>query len=97
MSKTVSTINIRQRISDILERVALRNDEFIVQRKGKALAAIVPLVRLEQMRRFARAHALEVMDHQRGGALSNKQAAELAEAARRWARRRPTRSPAKRK
>jgi len=97
MSKTVSTINIRQRIGDILDHVALRNDEFIVQRNGKALAAIVPLVRLEQMRRFARAHALEFMDNRRGGALSNKQTAELAEAARRWARRRPTRSPAKRK
>jgi hypothetical protein len=31
-------------------------------RKGKPLAALVPIERLEQMRRFARQHSLEFLE-----------------------------------
>jgi antitoxin (DNA-binding transcriptional repressor) of toxin-antitoxin stability system len=86
MSETVSTLDIRQRLGDILNRVALRNDEFIVKRKGKALAAIVPVARLDQMRRFARRHALAFLEQQSGGTLSEKEAGDMASAARTWAR-----------
>jgi hypothetical protein len=40
MSERVSTIDVRQRIGDLLNRVALRRDEFVIERKGKALAAL---------------------------------------------------------
>jgi len=86
MPEKVSTIDVRQRIGDMLNRVALRHDEFIIERKGKPLAALVPLERLEQIRRFARRHALEFMDHQRPSPLTNKQATELALEALQWAR-----------
>jgi hypothetical protein len=52
MTKRVSTMVVRARIGDMLNRVALRHGEFIIERKGKAAAALVPVVRLEQMRRF---------------------------------------------
>lgn len=52
MREKVSTIDVRQRIGDMLNRIALRHDEFIIERKGKPLAALVPVERLEQMRRF---------------------------------------------
>lgn len=87
MSETVSTADIRQRIGDILNRVSLRHDEFIVQRKGKKLAAIVPVQRLEQMRRYARLHAIAFLDSRRGGGLSEEEVGALADAARRYARR----------
>ncbi len=51
MTDKVSTMDVRARIGDMLNRVALRHDEFIIERKGKALAALVPVERLEQMRR----------------------------------------------
>jgi len=86
MPAKVSTMDVRQRIGDMLNRVALRHDEFIIERKGKPLAALVPVERLEQMRRFARRHALEFMDRQQPGALTDAQAAELASDATRWAR-----------
>jgi len=86
MTDKVSTMDIRQRIGDMLNRVALRHDEFIIERKGTPLAARVPVERLEQMRRFARRHALEFMDRQQPGALTDTQAAELAADAKRWAR-----------
>jgi prevent-host-death family protein len=85
VTNKVSTMDVRQRIGDMLNRVALRHDEFIIERKGKPLAALVPVERLEQMRRFARRHALEFMDRQ-PGALTDTQAAELAADAKQWAR-----------
>ncbi|MCA1826647.1 MAG: type II toxin-antitoxin system Phd/YefM family antitoxin [Myxococcales bacterium] len=33
----------------MLNRVAPRHDEFVIERKGKPLAALVPVERLEQM------------------------------------------------
>jgi len=86
MPEKVSTIDVRQRIGDMLNRVALRHDEFIIERKGKALAALVPVERLEQMRRFARRHALDVMEEQKGGTLTDEQATEVGLEAQRWAR-----------
>jgi len=82
-------MTFRQRIGDILNRVALRHDEFIIERKGKPLAALVPLERLEQMRRFARRHALEFMHQQRPSALTDTQASALAAEAKRSARNSP--------
>ena len=41
----VSTIDVRQWIGDMLNRLSLRHDEFVIERKGKALAALVPVER----------------------------------------------------
>jgi prevent-host-death family protein len=87
MPEKVSTIDVRQRIGDLLNRVSLRHDEFIIERKGKPLAALVPVERLEQMRRFARTQAIDFMEHQKGSRLSDAQAQELALEAQGWARR----------
>ena len=96
MADKVSTIDVRQRIGDLLNRVALRHDEFIIERKGKALAALVPVERLEQMRRFARRHALDVIERQKGGTLNDDAAMKIGLDAARWARRKPrSRSKAK--
>jgi prevent-host-death family protein len=89
MQEKVSTIDVRQRIGDLLNRVALRHDEFIIERKGKPLAALVPVERLEQMRRFARRHALDVLERQAGGPLSDEEAMDIALEAERWARESP--------
>ena len=88
----VSTIDVRQRIGDMLNRVALRHDEFVIERKGKALAALVPVERLEQMRRFARAQALLFLEQQKGGGLTERQADELALEVQKSARRRMRRT-----
>jgi prevent-host-death family protein len=87
MTERVSTIDVRRRIGDLLDRVALRHDEFIIERKGKPLAALVPVERLEQIRSFARRHALDFLERQAGGSLSDEAAMELALKAQRWARR----------
>jgi len=68
MTEKISTLEVRQRLGDILNRVALRNDQFIIERKGKPLAVVVPIERLEQMRRAARMHLLQVLARQEGKA-----------------------------
>src|SRR5438270_1229666 len=81
MTEKVSTMDVRQRIGDLLNRVALRHDEFIIERKGKALAALVPVERLEQMRRAARGGLRDLLERQKAGAgeqLSDEGAMALA-------------------
>jgi prevent-host-death family protein len=87
MPEKVSTIDVRQRIGDMLNRVSLRHDEFIIERKGKPLAALVPVERLEQMRRFARTQALDFLERQKGSELTETQAEDLALEAQAWVRR----------
>jgi len=91
MTEKVSTMDVRARIGDMLNRVALRHDEFVIERKGQPLAALVPIERLEQMRRFARQHALEFVARQKGGSgerLSDQEAMDVAIEAQQAARRR---------
>jgi prevent-host-death family protein len=71
VTERISTMDVRARIGDLLNRVALRHDEFIIERKGEPLAALVPVERLEQMRRFARAHALEFLEQQKKGRVTS--------------------------
>ncbi len=100
MTEKVSTMDVRARIGDMLNRVALRHDEFVIERKGKPLAALVPVERLEQMRRFAREHALEFLGRQRAGPghqLSEKEAMDVALEAQRAARQQIRKAPARAK
>jgi prevent-host-death family protein len=77
MAEKISTLEIRQKLGDILNRVALRHDQFIIERKGKPLAAMVPVAQLEQMQRAARLHLLRVLE-QEPGKLSAEEADHLA-------------------
>lgn len=98
MSRKVSTMDVRARIGDMLNRVALRHEEFIIERKGKPLAALVPVERLEQMRRFAREHAHTFLERQKeaaGDRLSDEEAMNIALDAQRAARRKIRRAKPK--
>lgn len=55
-------MEIRQRLGDLLNRVALRHDEFVIEHKGKPLAAMIPVERFEQMQQAARLHLLSILD-----------------------------------
>lgn len=86
MIETVSTLEIRQRLGDLLNRVALRHDQFVIERKGKPLAAMVPVERLEQMQQAARLHLLSILA-QRSEGISQSQADQLANEAKHHTRR----------
>ena len=66
MTETVSSLEVRRRLGDLLNRVALRHDQFIIERKGTALAAMVPVHKLQQLERAARRHLLRVLERQSG-------------------------------
>lgn len=86
MAFKVSTLEIRQKLGDILNRVALRHDEFIIERKGKPLAAVVPVEKIEQMRKTARLHLLDILVRQTPTALSDEKAMSLANQAKKKTR-----------
>lgn len=77
MIEKVSTLEMRQRFGDPLNRVALRHDQFVIARKGKPRAAMVPAERLEQMQEVARGHLLATLS-KRSEVLSQRQADQLA-------------------
>ncbi len=73
---TLTTLDVRKHLGDILNRVAIRHDEYVIERKGKPLAAMVPLSKLEAMRRAARVQLLDVLDGE--SLLSDREAMALA-------------------
>jgi prevent-host-death family protein len=85
---TISTLKIRQELGDILNRVALRHDEFIVERKGRQLAAIVPVDKLLAMRKAAASRILKVMEENAKYAVDPTQADMIANEAKHKSRKR---------
>lgn len=73
---TVTTLDVRKHLGDILNCVSIRHDEYVIERKGKPLAAMIPVGRLETMRRAAKVNLLSVLDGE--NLLSEDEAMELA-------------------
>lgn len=80
MVQRITTLDMRQRLGDILNRVFLRHDEFIVERKGKQVAAVVSVAKLEHLERLARLHLLDTLTN-RKPIRSQEEADELADEA----------------
>ena len=93
VAERVSIVDVRQRIGDLLNRVALRHEEFVIERKGKPVAALVPIERLERMRRFARRHALELLEKLKQSTATEEQALDVALEAQHSARTRRAQKP----
>jgi prevent-host-death family protein len=43
MSQTVTAVEARQKLGEILNRVALRQEEIIIERAGKKIARLLPI------------------------------------------------------
>jgi prevent-host-death family protein len=43
MNKKISALKVRQNLGQVMNEVALRGDEYIVERAGKPLVAIIPI------------------------------------------------------
>lgn len=87
MRATLSTLDLRQQLGDVLDRVALRHDQFVIERKGKPLAAVVPISKLEQMERFAREQALAALRGLPAAPLDERETMTLADEAKHATRR----------
>ena len=53
MKRRVSAVEARKRLGEILEGVYYRGDEVIIERAGKAMAAVIPVARYAAMERSA--------------------------------------------
>ena len=49
MAKHISAMEIRKRFGEIMNAVSLRGDEYIVERDGKPMVAVVPIWKLRQL------------------------------------------------
>jgi len=47
MTKRISAMKAREHLGDLLDRVHLRDDQFVIERHGKPVAALVPLWQLQ--------------------------------------------------
>lgn len=74
MTETVKAGEVRQRLGDLLDRVESADGQFVIERRGKPLAAIVSLSRYRQLERAAELELLSVFD--RRGRQMNQRAAE---------------------
>lgn len=87
MTETVSTLEVRRRLGDLLNRVALRQDQFLIARKGRPLAVMLPVGKLERMERLVRGRLLEMLDAPRGRGISQAEAERIADEAKHRSRR----------
>lgn len=92
MTETVSTLEVRRRLGDLLNRVALRQDQFVIARKGRPLAVLLPVGKLEQMERLVRGRLLELLDEPRRRRISQAEADRVGDEAKHRSRRK-ARSP----
>jgi prevent-host-death family protein len=77
MAITLSAMEARQKFGEILNRVDLVHDQFIIERNGRPLAAIVPISSLVDIAKKARSRALSFLD--KGGTdLSDDEANSIA-------------------
>lgn len=49
MTKRISTLEVRFHLGELLNRVSLRDDQYVIERRGKPLAAVVPIWQFENM------------------------------------------------
>lgn len=80
MKCTVSTMDVRHNLGEILNRISLRNDQYIVERKGKPLAVMVPVEKAKAMEEAARIGILDILK-KRDPKISAKEAMEIADLA----------------
>lgn len=60
MLRSVSTAEARQNLGKILDAVKQRGEQYIIERQGEPMAAIVPVHMIEQ-RQFAKERVFELM------------------------------------
>lgn len=77
MTITLSAMKARQQFGEILNRVDLVHEQFIIERNGRPLAAIVPISSLEDIQKKARKRALSFLDRA-GADLSEEEANRIA-------------------
>ena len=51
MLKKISAMKVRQNLGQVMNEVALRGDDYVVERAGKPLVAIIPMEKYRKLQR----------------------------------------------
>ena len=51
MYKRISALKARQNLGQVMNEVALKGDDYIIERAGKALVAVVPIEKYQSLQR----------------------------------------------
>ncbi len=70
MTHTIAAIKARQNLGDLLNRVSLKHDEFIIERGGRPMAAVIPIETFERLRATARSFLSYALAKNRAANLS---------------------------
>jgi prevent-host-death family protein len=57
----ITTMQLRAHLGEVLDRVRLRSMSVLIERKGRAVAALVPAGRMRRLEEFARTRARELL------------------------------------
>ena len=66
MLKKISAVKVRQNLGEVMNEVAMRNDQYIIERGGKPLVAMVPVWQLEKWLKQREAFFQRIEDIQDG-------------------------------
>jgi prevent-host-death family protein len=66
MLKTISAIKVRQNLGQVMNEVALKDDEYIIERAGKPLVAIIPIEQYQSLKKERREFFRMVDEIQKG-------------------------------
>jgi len=51
MTKTISALKARQNLGQVMNEVALKGDDYIIERAGKPLVAMIPMERYQSLQK----------------------------------------------
>ena len=51
MYKTISALKARQNLGQVMNEVALKGDDYIIERAGKPLVAVIPMEKYQSLQR----------------------------------------------
>lgn len=85
MQKVVNAVDIRRNLGEFLENSYYRGDEFIIERFGKPMAAIVPIQELKLLTQL-RQRCFQALDQLRGSFKDAQISNEAIEEAIKWVR-----------
>ena len=93
MVKTVNALKARQNLGQLLEEVYYKGDQYVIERAGKPMAAVVPLWQLEEWQKrreqfFAAVEEVQQQNQQVKPEIIEQEVREAIRAVRTPARRR---------
>ncbi len=82
MEKIINALKVRQNLGTLLNEVLLKNDQFIIERNGKPMAAVIPVWQFKQWKENRKAffRMIDQVRHKNGKVTQKTIESEITEA-----------------